>query len=76
MQKGAASIKNDNNTVDQLAEVIWATGRCNMRIQELTQDGSRHHVMMSSALNHHLFNHRVPLTVHETAVKQIATLEA
>ena len=30
---------------------------------------------MSSALNHHLFNHRVPLTVHEAAVKRIATLE-
>ena len=47
-----------------------------MRMQELTQDGFRHHGVMSSALNHHLFNHRVPLTVHEAAVKRISTLEA
>ena len=75
VRKGAASAKNHNNKVDQLAEVIWATGQCNMRMQELTQDGFRHHGVMSSALNHHLFNHRVPLTVHEAAVKRISTLE-
>ena len=34
-----------------------------------------HHGVMSSALNRHLFNHRVSLTVHEAAVKRIATLK-
>ena len=46
-----------------------------MRMLELTNDGFRHHGVMSSALNHHLFNHRVPLTVHEAALRRITALE-
>ena len=59
-----------------MAEVIWATGQCNMRMLELTNDGFRHHGVMSSALNHHRFNHRVPLTVHKAAFKRITILDA
>ena len=44
-------------------------------MKELMEVGFRHHGVMSSALNHHLFNHRVPLSVHETAVKRIAAVE-
>ena len=46
-----------------------------MRILELTHDGFRYHGLISSALNHNLFNHRV-LTVHEVALKRITVLEA
>ena len=75
VRMGAASAKSHTNRIDQMAEVIWATGQCNMRMQELTEVGFKHHGVMSSALNHHLFNHRVPLTVHEVAVKRITLLE-
>ena len=46
-----------------------------MRMLNLIEVGFKYHVVMLSALNHYLFNHRVPLTVHEAAVKRIATLE-
>ena len=76
VRMGAASAKSHTNRIDQMAEVIWATGQCNMRMLELINDGFRHHGVMSSALNHHLFNHRVPLTVHEAALKRISALES
>ena len=72
---GAASAKIHTSKVDQMAEVIWATGQCNMRMLELTEVGFKHHEVMLSVLNHHLFNHRVILIVHEAAVKIIITLE-
>ena len=58
-----------------MAGIIWSTGKCNMMMQELTQDGFMHHRLMFSALNHHLFNHMVPLSVREAALKRIVTLE-
>ena len=74
-RKGTASAKNHSSKTDHMAEVIWTTGQCNMMMQELTQDGFRHHGVIFSALNHHVFNHMVPLSVHEVALKRIITLE-
>ncbi len=46
VRKSASSAKNHGNRIDQMAEVIWATGQCNMRVLELTNDGFRHHGVM------------------------------
>ena len=45
-------------------------------MQELTQDEFRHHGVVSSALNHHLFNHMVLISVHEATLKRIEMLES
>ena len=71
VRKSAASAKSHT----QMTEIIWTMGQCDMRMKELMEVGFRHHGVMSSVLNHHLLNHRVPLSVHETAVKRITVME-
>ena len=56
-------------------EFLWASGQCHMRMNALMQASFKNHPVISTALNQHLFEHRVPMLEHEALMKQVAVLE-
>ena len=46
-----------------------------MRMKELMKASFKNHPVISTALNQHLFEHRVPMSEHEALLKRVATLE-
>ena len=56
-------------------EVLWANGQCHMRMKEIVKSNYRNHQVVSTAINHHLFNHRVPVSDYERLEKRVTALE-
>ena len=57
-------------------DVLWATGLCHVSMKAMTDaDFQNHHVVLT-ALNIHLFEHRVPSAVHEKTKKRVVEFES
>lgn len=57
------------------AEVLWASGQCHMRMKDIMNSNFRNHQVVATALNHHLFEHRVPMSDYERLEKRVTALE-
>ena len=57
------------------AESLWASGQCHMRMKEIMKANFRNHQVVATALNHHLFEHRVPKSDYEKLEKRVIALE-
>ena len=55
--------------------ILWETELCHTRMEELTRPDFRHHHIASTSLNVHLFEHRVPLTLHKNMSKMVDSLD-
>ena len=65
----------NNDPISITTEILWATGQCNMRMKQIMRDNFRNHQVVATALNYHLFEHRVPKSDHERLLKRVAALE-
>ena len=57
-------------------DVLWATGLCQMRMAEMKAADFRNHHVVSTALNIHLFEHRVPYSVFDRVKAKADALES
>lgn len=56
---------------ERVARYIWAMGQCIKVQDEYLEKGFRDHPTISSVINYHLFQYRVPLSVHQSAVQKL-----
>ena len=56
-------------------EVLWASGQCHMRMKEIVKANFCNHQVVATAINHHLFEHRVPVSEYERLEKRVTALE-
>ena len=71
----AGGALDHGDKLEATVDILWATGLCHTRMHELTLAEFRHHHIVSTSLNIHLFEHRVPLTVHKKLLKRVEALE-
>ena len=71
----AGEALDHSDKLEATVDILWVTGLCHTRMHELTLAEFRHHHIVSTSLNIHLFEHRVPLTVHKKLLKRVEALE-
>ena len=72
----AAEALSQMERVETTTDILWASARCHKRMQELILADFRHHPVVATALNVHLFEHRVPLSIHSKLVARVIKLES
>ena len=71
----AGGVLDHGDKLEVTVDILWATELCHTKMHELTLAEFRHHHIVSTSLNIHLFEHRVPLTVRKKVLKRVEALE-
>ena len=71
----AAEALSQYDRIETATDILWATGQSHVRMQELILADFRHHQVVATALNVHLFEHRVPMTIHAKMDTRVRALE-
>ena len=71
----AAEALSQYDRLESTTDILWATARCQMRMRELMMADFRHHQVVATALNVHLFENRVPMALYDRMVSRVQKLE-
>ena len=71
----AAEALSQYDRLESTTDILWATARCQMRMRELMMADFRHHQVVATALNVHLFENRVPMALYDRMVSRVQELE-